>query len=68
MLLILKVDHWIEVTHLTYISLIKDTDNLIPGHRMQPSVTSRTTYFAGTFIPSKPIKRLDMSIDINMGN
>lgn len=51
-----EVDHWIEVTYMIDISLIKDAANLFLTHRAYPLSSSGMTHFEGHFIPAKPVK------------
>lgn len=50
------------------VGIIKDADNLILLDRAHPYFSSSMTYFKGPFILVDLIKRLIMSINVDMGS
>lgn len=64
---ILEVDQQIAVTRMVDIGMNKDEANLIIAHRAYPPFFSSTTHFKRPFILDDPIKRLGVSIDMNVG-
>lgn len=56
------------MTHLVDIRLIKDAANVVLAHREQPIFTFGTAYFKGPSILEKLVKRLELTINIDMGD
>lgn len=56
------------VIHKANIGMIKDLAKLIKLHQAHPPISSGTAHFKGPSILPDPIKRLSVSIDVDMGS
>lgn len=67
MIPITNIYHSIKVISIADISLIKDLANSVLGQRPQPPLTIILVYFKGPSLPNELVKRIDISLAIDMG-
>lgn len=68
MYFIIAIDRRVEVTHMVDIVIIKDKANLIALYQDQPPTSLSMTYFERPSILTMHVKRMSMSIDVDMGS